>query len=150
MAPEGPLSTAEIWDPATSTFTPVDTTFAPPEMHTATFLADGCVLFIDDTDRYGEPIPAQVWDRETGVMTPTGSLAEVRAGHTATLLADGRVLVVGGWNSTTEEGDLASAETWDPATGTFGPAGSLAETIRFPTVTALPDGRAPRRRHGRT
>ena len=65
----------------------------------ATLLADGRVLFIDDTDRYGEPIPAQVWDPQTGAVTPTGSLAVVRAGHTATLLADGRVLVVGGGNT---------------------------------------------------
>src|SRR5256885_17102858 len=46
----------------------------------------------------------------------TGSLKTARFHHTATLLPDGRVLVVGG-----EQGrgsPLASAELYDPATGT--------------------------------
>src|SRR5215471_3839287 len=52
----------------------------------------------------------------------TGSLNTARFHHTATLLPDGRVLVVGG-----EDGRdaLASAELYDPATGTWSNTGSL-------------------------
>ena len=57
--------------------------------------------------------------------------------HTATLLADGRVLIVGGSN----DGTLASAEIWDPATDEFVTAAPLAETRANHTATALPDGR---------
>ena len=54
-----------------------------------------------------------------------GDLAEARDAHTATLLDDGRVLVAGGFVG---EGrpPLASAEVFDPATGTWQEAGSLA------------------------
>jgi hypothetical protein len=78
----------------------------------------------------------------TAPFGPAGSLAEARFYHTATPLPDGRILVVGGL--TIQDGEfvaLASAEVWDPATGTFGPAGSLAEARFYHTATLLPDGR---------
>ena len=88
-----------------------------------------------------------MWDPATGTFGPAGSLAEARDWHTATPLSDGRVLVVGGTDggdagsSFDPEGVLASAEVWDPATGTFGPAGSLAGPAILHTATPLPDGR---------
>ena len=48
-------------------------------------------------------------------------MADARTYHMATLLADGRVLVTGGYGA---EAPLASAELYDPKTGTFSPAGS--------------------------
>jgi len=69
---------------------------------------------------------------------PAGSLDEARSDHTATLLPDGRVLIVGGGR---RRGKLASAETWDPASGEFSPTGSLAEGREWHTATLLPDGR---------
>ena len=57
----------------------------------------------------------------------TGSLATARERHTATLLPNGKVLVAGGYN---DSGHLASAELYDPASGTWTATGSLA-TARY-------------------
>src|SRR5205823_11828316 len=66
----------------------------------------------------------------------TGSLNTAREFHTATLLPNGKVLVAGGVG-----GDvLASAELYDPASGTWRATGSLSSG-RYPaTATLLPNG----------
>jgi hypothetical protein len=79
----------------------------------------------------------------------TGSLAIPRPYCTATLLPNGMVLVTGGFN-----GDaLASAELYNPATGTWTTTGSLAPArqrqIQSTDVeSSQPDGFSFRRRGG--
>ena len=58
---------------------------------------------------------------QPGVSAPfqfevTSSLAAARDEHTATLLSNGKVLVAGGFN---DSGTLASAELYNPASGTW-------------------------------
>ena len=67
----------------------------------------------------------------------TGSLNTARFHHTATLLPDGRVLVVGGESG---HDPLASAELYDPATGTWSDTGSLRTARDSHTATLLPNG----------
>ncbi|MGD0122924.1 MAG: kelch repeat-containing protein [Candidatus Limnocylindrales bacterium] len=50
-------------------------------------------------------------------------MAAARERHTATRLADGRVLIAGGSDGAY---DLASAELYDPKTGTFSTTGPMA------------------------
>ncbi|MHB1318227.1 MAG: kelch repeat-containing protein, partial [Anaerolineae bacterium] len=69
----------------------------------------------------------------------TGSLLAPRYGHTATLLADGRVLVAGGcdpWSNV-----LATAELYDPQTGTWSTTGSMGLARQGHSATLLQDGR---------
>jgi hypothetical protein len=61
-----------------------------------------------------------------------------RAFSAATLLPDGRVLVAGG-----DAGQqvFASAELYDPSTGTFSATGSMSATRAWATAALLPNGR---------
>jgi hypothetical protein len=58
--------------------------------------------------------------------------------HCATLLSDGRVLVAGGEGNS---GSTASAELYDPETGTFSATGSMATVRGWPSATLLSGGR---------
>src|SRR5262249_10692566 len=83
-----------------------------------------------------------VWDPTTDQATPV-ELTTPRAGHVAALLADGRVLLAGGigTNDDGSQGSLASAEVWDPRTGTSTPTGPMVSPRAFATAATLPDGR---------
>lgn len=71
--------------------------------------------------------------------------AVARRGHTATLLADGTVLVAGGRDGYGDDvyvmDALDSAVTYDPATGAWTDAGTMATRRRYHAATLLADGR---------
>ncbi len=65
-------------------------------------------------------------------------MSTARSSHCAVLLTNGHVLVAGGIGTS---GALDSAEVYNPATGVWSSAGSLAEERTGNTVTLLADGR---------
>ena len=144
------LPSAELWDPATASFSPAGSLADPRYNHTATLLSDGRVLVVGGRlDGEGELedgsfgccvahalTTAEVWDPATESFSATGSLAGGRISHTATHLPDGRVLVAGGGGD-----DPSGIEIWDPTTGAFEPSTPLSEARARHTVTLLPDGR---------
>jgi hypothetical protein len=69
---------------------------------------------------------AELYDPATGTFAATGGMSTSRQGHTATLLPDGKVLIAGGGPRIDGGGySLASAELYEPATGTFTATGSM-------------------------
>jgi hypothetical protein len=114
--------------------------------HTATSLPSGEVLVTGGCcDDVGMLASSELYDLATGMWSGTGSLAAARANQSATLLVSGEVLVAGGANS----GDLlanygnsgtvlASAELYDPTTGTWRGTGTMGAARELHTATLLP------------
>ncbi len=65
-------------------------------------------------------------------------MQHARIGHTATTMPDGSVLVIGGND---RRGPIALAESFDPVSRRFHPAGSLELARSGHTATLLADGR---------
>jgi Kelch motif/Galactose oxidase, central domain len=129
--------------PAPSPSTPTGQMTRGRSDHTATALVDGRVLIAGGYNDGFTMASANLFDPGTNVFSATSPLAHARAYHTATRLPNGRVLVVGGTpRDWTFEGPfLASAELYDPTTGTFSATGSLATARNEHTATLLLDGR---------
>jgi hypothetical protein len=112
------LSLVGCWDDAATTDQ------IAREYHTATLLSDGRVLIAGGNAGGKVVTSAELYDPKTGTFSPTGLMATAREYHTATLLSDGRVLIAGGDNGVRDPAShlpsaLASAELYDPKTGTF-------------------------------
>ncbi len=119
---DDPISGAEVYDPASGTWTATGKMVnGVSSAITATLLRDGKVLVIGKSDT------GEVYDPATGTWTATGKMIDPRHFHVAILLPDGHVLVAGG----TAPGDnpTAKAELYDPNTGAW---------------TAIADMHAPR------
>jgi len=136
------IASAEIYDPKAGTFSTTGQLNVARAWHTATLLADGRVLITGGQSTGGEQLAsAELYDPGTGRFTPTGSMEVGREYHTATLLNDGRVLVAGGGGDYTNLNFLASAELFDPKTGTFTATGPMADARTYHGASLLPDGR---------
>jgi len=130
------FKTAEIFDPATGTFTATGDLNQVREGATATPLTNGKILIAGGQDSGGALLSsAELYDPSTGSFTLNGNMHIARAQHTATLLSDGKVLLVGSISPT------GSAEIFDPASGHFSTTGSLVQARAHHTATLLPNGK---------
>ncbi|MBS1799614.1 MAG: hypothetical protein JSS95_07280 [Acidobacteria bacterium] len=121
------LDSAELYDPATSTFRPTGSLHVSRYNHTATLLDDGRVLIVggESTDNLStgtdQVAEVEIYDPATGVFTNAGLLQVARGSHTATVLNNGRILLAGGERISGVA--TTATEIYDPAsrTSTMGP-----------------------------
>jgi YVTN family beta-propeller protein len=138
----GITAAAEIYDPQTGAWSLTGSLNTPRDGHSATLLPDGRVLIAGGSNATGTVASAELFDPQAGTFLPAGAMAQSRSGHTAFLLDNGKVLVAAG--SFPGAGDSfgrASAELFDPASGTWTPTGSLNVARMHQGGARLLDGR---------
>jgi hypothetical protein len=130
------LNSAELYDPATGTWTltpPMQTSRA---LHSAALLPNGKVL-VAGGRTCGAPPPAacdftvrtntaELYDPATNTWAQTGNMNKPRHTTSAATLQNGKVLVPGGFSSLADPHDTDNtADLYDPATGTWSLTGNL-------------------------
>jgi hypothetical protein len=137
---------SELYDPISGTWSATGNMIMPTCACTATLLPDGKVLVAGATSRTngGDLVAsAELYDPQSGAWSATQGMVAARAGQAAVLLADGKVLVTGGAGNEKPNGDpvLASAELYDPASGTWSATASMLLPRRDFSATLLADGK---------
>jgi lysophospholipase L1-like esterase len=142
---------AELYDPSTGSFSPTGTMpgGVDPAFGSATLLptGEGEVLYAggvvpaEGGDGTIQTTAAELYDPATNKWSPTGSLLTARSLQGAALLPSpfGEVLIAGGYNDPKHQ-TLASAELYNPGTGTFSATGSMGIPRWEPTATLLNAG----------
>lgn len=133
---------AELFDPATGTWTATGSLNTRRFSHAATLLSDGKVLVAGGDSLFTPTTTAELFDPSTGIWTTTGSLHDARRTHTQTLLPDGKVLAAAGFYDDFGYGGfpIKTAELYDPTSGTWATTGSLAKFREGHTATLLANG----------
>ena len=98
--PASVLASAELYDPASNTWSPAASMSTARERHTATLLPSGQVLVAGGENQHGGHAlaSAELYDPASNTWSPAGSMSTARRLTSATLLPSGQVLVAGGFD----------------------------------------------------
>ncbi|MCA9624580.1 MAG: hypothetical protein KC731_36400 [Myxococcales bacterium] len=131
------LSSADIFNPLTNSFSATSSMNDPRSGHTATTLGDGRVLVVGGEDLFSVLDSTEIYNPQTGLWSQGPLLSTPRTEHTASLLGDGSVLVVGGYN---QNGALAGAEIFDPISNTWSATDPIPTGRSFHSAASFSNG----------
>ena len=140
------LNTAAYYDQDGESFAAGGTMSQARCDHTATLLQDGTVLMSAGFGPltgggFGALASAEIYTSSGLSTLTTGSLSVARYSHTAALLNNGSVLVAGGETcASCSGGETASAEVYNPASGTFSSTVSMIAARWLHAAALLPSG----------
>ncbi|OYV01953.1 MAG: hypothetical protein CFE26_22510, partial [Verrucomicrobiales bacterium VVV1] len=117
-----PLSDAELFNPATGTWSRTGALAVTRRFQSASLLRNGKVLVSGGNSAGGA---AELYDPSTGKWTTTPSLG-VRSGQCSTLLTNGKILIAGGFAGASVLGSAALYESSSTGTGGRPPVISTA------------------------
>ena len=137
----GMLSSSQLYDHSTRTFSSGGVLQQARMEHSATLLVDGRVLLAGGETQSAILSTAERYDPATGTFTLTGAMLGPRTRHASVGLPDGKVLVLGGLSAFSGGAVLSTAEVFDPATGTFQATGSMNLAREWPGAVLLGDGK---------
>jgi Kelch motif/Galactose oxidase, central domain len=133
-----PLSSAEIYDPASGNWSGAASMSVAREGLRSVLLPNGDVLVAGGYSGTGRLASSELYDPVADRWTTTGSMTVPRGDHSLTVLPNGRVLAVGGNNGPEI---LNSSETYDPGTGTWSAAAGLTQARENHSATLLATGK---------
>jgi len=117
------LSSTELFDAATGTFSAGPPLGAARATFTTTILPGGKVLVVGGENGAVSLSSVELWDPAAGTIVSKKPMSIARAEHGAVLLPSGKVLVAGGRSGSTP---LSTTEIYDPASDTWTASGSMA------------------------
>ncbi|MGW4160935.1 Kelch repeat-containing protein [Streptomyces sp. NPDC004788] len=144
------LTTAELFDPDTGTWSPAAEMADARWHHIMAPLPGGRLLAVAGLAATGQVVPTalalcEVYDPRTDSWAATGALRDARYGHQAVPLPDGTVLAMGGGRSRSDDARFdpygtTRVERYDPVTGTWYDEQPLPWTRNYPRALPLPSG----------
>ncbi len=140
------LTSTDLYDPATNTWSSAGSLPAGRWYPTATLLLSGRVLIAggwNGADSNPFLSSSELFDPAANVWTSTASMSTGRTAHTATPLQGGKVLVVGGYHASGSSSPayLDAAEIYDPSTNTWASAAAIPGARAYHTATLLQNGK---------
>ena len=141
--PFGWLSSAEIYDPDTHTWTRTGSLSTGRFSHVANLLPDGRVLVVGGFVTTGQSNTAELYDPSTGTWSPASGTFYDRVGgmHRGTTLRDGSVVITGGYVNAVFAPSIPDVEVFSPKTLGFYSVGDLNEPRRYHESALLSNGK---------